>query len=348
MKKRLTPLVLAGLIAAVAVQTATAAPKPIGNGVVLVNTTLGYAQARAAGTGMVLTSSGEILTNNHVIKGATTVSVTVPGTSHTYPATVAGYSVVNDVAILRLTNATNLKTVAISTARAVLGQRVRALGNAGGTGKLTPAPGQVTGLGKSITADNEDGTNEALSGLIETNANVRPGDSGGPLFDRKGRVVGMNTAGSNSGAPDSYAIPISTALSIRRSIDAGLASTTVHVGDTAFLGVQFQPTVSAAPGALVAGVVPNGPAATAGLVAGDTITSIGGVAITAPSDIAPLMLAQAPGASVGVRTPTRRASARRSPSCSAAARRSSTPSVRVDPRARPHSRPRSLPFHGLR
>jgi S1-C subfamily serine protease len=300
--KRLPAIVCICLAAVVAAQAAgaTRKPKPIGNGVVVIDTNLGYANARAAGTGMVLTSTGEILTNNHVIRGATTITVAVPGSTHRYAATVAGYSVSSDVAVLHLANATNLKAIVAAKARAVIGQKVRALGNAGGTGRLTSAAGHVVGLGKAITANDEDGTNEQLSGLIETDANVRPGDSGGPLLDAAGRVVGMNTAGSNAGAPDSYAVPIGAALAVTRNIERGLASATVHIGDTAFLGVQVQSSADGAAGAVIAAVVPGGPAAAAGLAAGDVITQIGDVTISSPADVGAFMLTQAPGSSVAL------------------------------------------------
>src|SRR5262249_37710794 len=143
----------------------------IGTGVVVINTNLAYRNARAAGTGMVLSSTGEILTNNHVITGATTIKVVVPGTAHSYTARVVGYSVSKDVAGLQLQNASNLKTISIASSAALkLGARVTALGNAGGTGTLTSATGTITGLARSIAVQDDSGGTEQLSGLIETNA----------------------------------------------------------------------------------------------------------------------------------------------------------------------------------
>ena len=179
-------LALAGVIAvAVGAGVALAGrdAAPIGQGVVVIETNLGYQDAAAAGTGIVLTSSGEVLTNNHVISGATTVKVVIPTTGRSYSARVLGYSRTGDVAVLQLQNASNLKTLRLSTTLPAIGQAVRALGNAGGTGKLTSAAGVVTGLRKSITANDDQGGSEQLTGFIETNAGVIAGDSGGPLLE---------------------------------------------------------------------------------------------------------------------------------------------------------------------
>ena len=154
--------------------------RPIGTGIVVIDTNLAYRGASAAGTGIVLTSRGEILTNNHVIAGATTIRVVVPNTRHTYIARVVGYDTTADVAVLQLRNASHLKTVAIGNAsKLTLGGHVTAVGNAGGTGRLASARGTVTGLNRSITVQSDSGAAEKLSGLIETNAALQPGDSGG-------------------------------------------------------------------------------------------------------------------------------------------------------------------------
>src|SRR5207248_556642 len=119
----------------------------------------------AAGTGMVLTSSGEVLTNNHVISGATTIKVVVPKTGRSYKARVIGYDRTADVAVLELQGASNLKTISTGSAKLSVGATVTALGNAGGTGSITSATGTVTGLGKSITASDGAGDSEQLTGL---------------------------------------------------------------------------------------------------------------------------------------------------------------------------------------
>jgi S1-C subfamily serine protease len=170
----------------------------------------------------------------------------------------------------------------------------------------------VTGLGKSITASDDQGGSETLTGLIETNAGVQPGDSGGPLLNSKGQVVGMDTAASsgfgfqNVSATDAYAIPIGKALTIANLISSGRASATVHIGATAFLGIEAQSVNGyggqggSVSGALVAGVVSGGPAASAGLVAGDVITAINGHTVSSPSAISALVLTKEPGAKITV------------------------------------------------
>jgi S1-C subfamily serine protease len=288
----------------------------IGSGVVVIDTNLAYQDNAAAGTGMVLTSSGEVLTNNHVISGATSIKVVVPKTGQSYKARVLGYDRTADVALLQLQGASNLKTVSISSGNLPVGAAVTALGNAGGDGKITSATGTVTGLDKSITASDAGGASEQLTGLIETDAGVQPGDSGGPLVNSQGRVVGMDTAASqrfgfqNASATDAYAIPIAKAVTVAHTISSGKASATVHIGPTAFLGVEVQaaaapglgyggPAASAA-GAMIASVVSGGPAASAGLAAGDVITAIGGHTVSSPSAIPALVLTKKPGAKVNV------------------------------------------------
>jgi S1-C subfamily serine protease len=316
--RRVAILVVVGLLVAsvgAGIALARGTARPIGSGVVVIDTNLAYQGGAAAGTGMVLTSSGEVLTNNHVISGATTIKVVVPKTGHSYTARVVGYDRTADVAVLQLQGASNLKTVSTSSAKLTVGATVTALGNAGGNGSITSATGTVTGLGKSITASDDAGGSEQLTGLIETNAGVQPGDSGGPLVNSQGKVVGMDTAASSSrfgfqgiSATDAYAIPIAKALTIAHAISSGKASATVHVGATAFLGIEVESVVTpgfggqgaSASGALIAGVVPGGPAASAGLVAGDVITAINGHTVSSPSAVSALVLTKKPGAKIGV------------------------------------------------
>jgi S1-C subfamily serine protease len=315
--RRVVLLVVVGLIVAAVgagIALARGTATPIGTGVVVIDTNLAYQGGTAAGTGMVLTSSGEVLTNNHVISGATSIKVVVPKTGRSYTAKVVGYDKSADIALLQLQGASNLKTISISSARASLGAKVTALGNAGGNGTISSATGTVTGLGKSITASDDQGGSETLTGLIETNAGVQPGDSGGPLLNSKGQVVGMDTAASsgfgfqNVSATDAYAIPIGKALTIANLISSGKASATVHIGATAFLGIEVQSANgygsggqgSSVSGALVAGVVSGGPAASAGLVAGDVITAINGRTVSSPSAISALVLTKKPGAKITV------------------------------------------------
>jgi S1-C subfamily serine protease len=278
-------------------------------GVVDVETNLGLEGGAAAGTGMVLTSSGIVLTNNHVIRGATRVRVLVPSSGRTYNARVLGYSVAADVALLSLQGASKLQTVTIApSARLRVGQLVTAVGNANGTRRLVLAPGRITGLAKAITATDGQNGSERLTGLIETSTPLQPGDSGGPLFDASQRVIGMNTAASagfflTSDESDSYAIPIQRALSIATQIRSGRTSATVHVGATPFIGVQIQPNVGTfggQSGVAVAGVLNGSPADRAGLTSGVLITALDGKSVGSLKDVSRLLLLKAPGDTVQV------------------------------------------------
>jgi S1-C subfamily serine protease len=294
-------------------------------GLVDVVSTDGLQKAASAGTGIVLTSNGEVLTNNHVIQGATSIKVTDIGNGQTYTATVVGYDASHDVAVLQLQNASGLTTASLGNSSSVqTGDNVVALGNAGGTGG-TPsvATGTVTGLNQSITAsDQASGVSEQLTGLIQTNANIQPGDSGGPLVNSYGQVIGMDTAASSgfqfqgqgqAGQTQAFAIPINEATSIAQQIEAGTTSANVHIGATAFLGVGFSPQSSfggqgglggqggtGSTGATIAEAVSGSPAAKAGLTAGDVITSIGGQSVSSASDVAHALVKYHPGDSVPI------------------------------------------------
>jgi len=298
----LAVVVLTGIGASVA--WAKTRPAPIGTGVVVIETALG--DGRAAGTGMVLTSSGEVLTNNHVIRGATTIRVILPGTGRSYTAKVLGYSVTRDVAVLKASGASSLKTVSLANSSTVrVGQTVKATGNAGGTGSLVSSTGRVTALARAITVSDESGS-QRLTGLIAASSELQPGDSGGPLFNSAHKVVGMNTAASvgyvfrGGRAADGYAIPINTAIVVAKQIEAGKGSATVHIGATAFLGVSVAPDGGSGSGAVIAGVVPGGAAASAGLASGDVITAIDGRAVTSSTTLRSALLLERPGDRVTV------------------------------------------------
>jgi len=298
-------------------------------GLVDVTSTLGYQNAKAMGTGIVLTSNGEILTNNHVINGATSVSVTDIGNGKTYKATVVGYDVSKDIAVLQLSGASGLTTATTGDSSTVqVGDKVVGLGNAGGVGG-TPsvAAGTVTALNQSITASDEgSGTSEQLSGLIETNANIQAGDSGGPLVNTYGQVIGVDTAassgyslGGNGGngfgfgdngsssssgqasTTQGYTIPINTALSIARQIEAGQASSTVHIGATAFLGVGIASSdQQTGTGVTIAGAESGTPAANAGLTQGDVITSVAGQTVNSGTSIQQVLGGYHPGDKISI------------------------------------------------
>jgi S1-C subfamily serine protease len=287
--------------------------------VVDINVIFNYAGAEGAGTGIVLTPNGEILTNNHVIDEATKISVTDVGNGKTYSATVVGYDNADDVAVLQLQGASGLTTAKLATSAPSVGEAVVAIGNAGGAGGTpTSAGGSVTALGQSITASDElTQTDEQLSGLVEVNANIESGDSGGPLVNAAGEVIGMDTAASSSFAfsaegNQGFAIPISKALSIARAVESGHSTSSIHIGGTAFLGVLLtSPSSSTGPlfgtgsGSTVGGVevgrvVGGAPAQKAGITGGDVITSLNGERISSEKQVTHILAAYHPGDKVQI------------------------------------------------
>jgi S1-C subfamily serine protease len=279
---------------------------------------LGLQQAQSAGTGLVLTPSGEVLTNNHVIKGATAIRATDIGNGHTYKAKVVGYDQSRDIAVIQLVGASGLQTADIgNSSTAKVGDKVVALGNALGKGG-TPsvAVGRVAGLNASITASDEGaGTAERLTGLIHHNAPIQPGDSGGPLVSTTGKVIGIDTAASASAGfqfqtnrhTQAFAIPIDTAVTLARQIEAGRASATVHIGPTGLLGVEVMPVgqaaangISAGSGAVVEQALPGTPAARAGITGGDVIVAAGGHRVSGPNGLQSALERYHPGNRVSI------------------------------------------------
>jgi S1-C subfamily serine protease len=289
-------------------------------GLVDINTGISYQDATAAGTGMILTSNGIVLTNNHVIEAATSITVRDIATGKTYKAKVVGYDVAKDVAVLKMENASGLKTVTLGNSSDVtVNEQIVGVGNAGGTGG-TPsyAAGTVVAKDQSINAQSEENPNgsENLSGLIETNAPIQPGDSGGPLVTLSGKVVGMDTAAnSNEGgyefgqsattAEQAYSIPINTAVALVKEIENGDATAAIHVGPTAILGIEVNPSEASGPtstvsGVTVATVMANTPAASTALAAGDVITSFDGHTVTTAAQLSALEYSLKPGDSATI------------------------------------------------
>ncbi|HEY1777687.1 MAG TPA: trypsin-like peptidase domain-containing protein [Solirubrobacteraceae bacterium] len=276
----------------------------------------------AAGTGMVVTSDGEVLTNNHVIKGAESVTATDLGNGRTYTARVIGYDRNHDVAVIQLEGASGLATVPFGESSSVrTGSNILTFGNAGGVGG-TPsvAGGSVVGLGRSITASDPStpGDSERLTGLIEIDGEIQPGDSGGPLTTG-GKVVGMDTAASvgfnfQSASGAGYAIPIDNALAIARDIVAGQSTSTIHIGETAIIGVYVAAnsagnlaysncpaSESSQSGVLIADPPINGsPAVSSGIERCDLITAIDGKSVGSPAALLNLMETHHPGDSVSM------------------------------------------------
>ena len=311
-------------------------------GVVDVTANLPYLQETAKGTGFVIdAAAGLILTNNHVIDGATSVTVTPVTSGRSYPARIVGYDHADDIALLQVRGVARLRAVTIGRSSQVqVGTPVLAIGNeAGQGGSPTVAPGVISNLDRTIVAaDQNSGLSETLRGMMQTSADIRPGDSGGPLADAGGRVIGIDTAAGGDTVRSGYAIPIDQAMPIARQIVAGQRGTRIQIGLPAFLGVLLPDSTSTSPqrqarqelrqtgavsgsgractsgdttsapasiapagtGALVDGVLCGTPAAQAGLFAGDVIISVGGHAVTSPRALTALLGRCQPGSQVAL------------------------------------------------
>jgi S1-C subfamily serine protease len=279
---------------------ATSAQK---QGVVTIVSVLRYQSAESAGTGMILTSNGAVLTNNHVVNGATSITVTVASTGKSYRADVVGIDPSDDVAVLRLRGASGLTTANIAGSATVsVGDAVTGVGNAGGTGTLRASHGTVTALNQSITATDDSGQNaERLTGLIQVNAPIISGDSGGPLYNSSGAVVGMDTAAASTNglvAQTAYAIPIGKAVQIADQIESGVQTSKIHIGLPPFLGVGLDPQISQS--ATVTSVLPGGPAAGAGITSGSVITAVDGTRVTTPASLRTALRQYKPGERVSI------------------------------------------------
>ena len=286
-----------------------------------------YTSETAEGTGIVLSSSGLVLTNNHVVNGAARVTAQIDGAGPVYTARVLGTDSTHDVALLQLVGASGLKAAAMGdSSKTEIGDSVVALGNEGGQGGApTVTKGAITNLNRKITAGDQGSENtETLYGMLQTDAHIGSGDSGGPLVNASGQVIGMDTAAATSSFGQSesvgFAIPINHALSIARQIAAGQGSSTIQIGLPAFLGVRVCPSISGAAqcladsatglgntpiapvksGALVQTALPGTPAQSAGIAPGDVIVRLDGTNVTSAESLTRAMRSHRPGQSVPV------------------------------------------------
>ncbi len=293
-------------------------------GVVNINTLT--AQGQGAGTGITLTADGYIVTNNHVVRGATRIVVTDADSGQRYEAKVVGTAKSKDVAVIKLEDAKGLDVVKIGDSDSVkVGDAVVALGNAGGQGgSPSVVTGNVTALNRSITASDESGSqSQRLSNLIQTNANIVPGDSGGPLANADGEVIGINAAAASTNEvstnDEGYAIPINQAMDLVDQIKAGKESDVVRIGARGVLGVSVTNassaddpfgqggagiggttggSQSAVGGATVGAVADGSGAAKAGVTAGSMITAVDGTKITSAESLTTTLARAKPGDTV--------------------------------------------------
>ncbi|WP_344035598.1 S1C family serine protease, partial [Mycolicibacterium alvei] len=227
-----------------------------------IDTVVDYQQAYGIGTGIVLSPSGEVLTNYHVVQGANSISATVGG--QRFPADLVGYDRQNDIAVLQLHGAAGLPPASIGDSAALApGHPVVALGNAGGTGSpLTHEVGTVSAFNRTVNAEDElTGTSDEIDGLFEFAAPVRAGDSGGPVVNDAGQVVGMTTAASVNfrmgPGGKGFAIPINDAMAVAGQIRARIPSASVHIGPPTLLGVGVRTAQRRSGGVIVQDVIPG-------------------------------------------------------------------------------------------
>jgi S1-C subfamily serine protease len=288
--------------------------------IVNINTTLGQT-GRAAGTGMVISADGYVLTNNHVIADATSIQATIGGKGSAHSAKVVGYDVADDVALIKVDGVSNLKTITFGDpSKLEIGDPVVAIGNALGKGGTpTATQGKITALDQDVTAGDPGGVSETLHGMIQIDAPIQPGDSGGALLNANAEVIGMNTAAAGSrfagqlGSNIGFAIPVDNATTVVRQIQSGDESDGVHIGDRALLGVQVRDASSqsafgdggsnAAPvdtGALVVGVEDGSAAGNAGIETGDVIVSVDDKDIAGQNELHLALTKYHPGDKVNV------------------------------------------------
>lgn len=260
-----------------------------------------------AGTGMLVTSNGYVVTNNHVVRGATTIKVSVPGHRQRYTARFVGADPAEDIAVLQILGGpAHLPTVTFADSSKVeVGQGVLAIGNSlglGGTPSVTA--GIVSALSRSITATSEAGTDaEHLSGMIEADAPIAPGNSGGPLVDAEGTVIGMNTAASSGGHRGSsavaFALPSDRVVAVTRLILDHTSRPGIVLGRSAYLGIEGTDVAlvgqSAKAAVNVVQVEPGTPAARVGLRPGDLILRLDNTPTTSMHRLATLLDARSPG-----------------------------------------------------
>lgn len=312
MRRPLAALIIAfiavlALVAPVNPVTATAAPGDpmaaagqVEPSVARIDTEIYYQSAIGNGAGIVLDPGGQVLTNFHVVSGADVINVGVAG--RTYPAQLVGYDRRRDVAVLQLLGAGGLPVAPIGDSRTLVeGEPVVALGNAqGSNAPLTREVGTVTGFGRTVNAeDSLTGSKDELTGLIEFAAPVIAGDSGGPVVNGAGQVVGITTAATVNfrmgPGGKGFAIPINDAMAIANQIRSGAASDSVHIGPPVLLGVGVRTAPTNGPGVLVADVLRGGPADQAGLRGGDVLTTLDGTPLDSATTLTYVLDRRYPG-----------------------------------------------------
>lgn len=265
-----------------------------------------------AGSGIIIDADGTIVTNYHVVENARSIEVTVSNSSETYDATLVGADETHDIAVLQAEDADGLETVTVGDSDEVdVGDRVVAIGNASdAAGDPTVTEGAVAALAQTISVQSDYGDVDQLSDLIQTTAQLEPGNSGGPLFDATGAVIGINAAANvdrfgDVASAEGYSIPIDTVMDVVEQIESGESSETVRVGARGYLGVVLEASARVGPsrgtaGVLVGGVEDGSAADEAGIVSGDRIVAIDDQDVTSSTDVSDAISTKEPGDEITV------------------------------------------------
>lgn len=263
----------------------------------------------AAGTGIVVSSDGYVLTNKHVINGANNINVILDNGTTYDKVSVVTTDPINDIAFLKIKDANDLTAATLGNSKTIsVGQQVIAIGNALGQFQNTVTSGIISGIGRSVTAsDRSSSSAEALTDMIQTDASINAGNSGGPLVNAAGEVIGINTAVSADGENIGFAIPISSIKGMLNSIletgSAERAYLGVHyVNVTPDIAKEYELPITA--GAYIhtddkySSVVKDGPADKAGVKDKDIITAVNGTKVGAAGSVSSLIGEYKPGDTV--------------------------------------------------
>jgi S1-C subfamily serine protease len=268
---------------------------------------------RGAGTGMILTPSGQVLTANHVVSGATSITVEVDGRAERYSARVVGASPPADVALLQLQNVSGLSTVRIGDSGTVQeGDEVVAIGNARGRGSQASS-GTVTALNRTIVVGGGGGL-ERLNDLMQVSTLIEEGQSGGPIVNSKAEVVGMISAARRASFRDeasrtAFAIPSTSSQRIVNEVRAGRASSTIFIGPVGYMGISAEEVgpgiaarfgLNATEGVLVVNAYTGSPALEAGIPQGSVITAVDGTTIRSVQGLSAAIHVHKPGDTIRV------------------------------------------------
>jgi len=259
----------------------------------------------AAGTGIIVSKDGYVMTNNHVLEGASSASVVSSDGELYEDVEIVGRDPLNDIAFLKITADKEFTPAAIGNSATIrTGQQVVAIGNALGQYSNTVTSGIVSGTGRPITAASGNGDTESLTDLIQTDASINPGNSGGPLVNMSGQVIGINTAIVEDANGIGFAIPINAT----KGILAGVLET----GEVsrAYLGVNYltitpdvarEYDLNVNSGAYVhatgstSPVAPGSPAEKAGLEDGDIIIKINNETVGTDGSLSSILGEYRPG-----------------------------------------------------